>query len=132
MLSSACAHLRHGVSAFCNGIKCLVIPREHRLCRLCGASVETPENALLICPESEALSAARVEFLSHVSVLWPEFSTPMDDTSALPALKALMGEKKVLSGLGGFARKVFLIYDEIELQWPAEYIVRKPVISTST
>lgn len=128
----AVERLRHGDSAFRNGIKRLVAPREHRFCRFCGSGVESPEHALLICPESEALVEARAEFLVHISALWPAFVPPLDDDEALPALKGLLGKKQVLGGLGAFTRRVFHIYEEIELQWPPEYVVRKPALSVVT
>ena len=71
--------------------------------------------------------AARVAFLVQIHRLWPDFTAPVDEEDALPALRALLGREAVLSVLGAFTRKVFQILRAVPLEWPAEFVKRKPV-----
>ena len=120
--------LTHGDSAYHNGIQRLVVPLDERRCRFCADVVETPEHALLTCAGSPTLVAARVAFLVQINRLWPDFTAPVDEEDALPALRSLLGREAVLSVLGAFTHKVFQIFRAVELPWPAEFVKRKPVV----
>ncbi|KZV74322.1 hypothetical protein PENSPDRAFT_682111 [Peniophora sp. CONT] len=123
----ALERFRHGQSAYRNGVMKLKVPRELRVCRFCAVAIESPEHALLICAASEALLAARNNFLVQIAHIWPTFEPPMDDDDALAALRGLQGNTAVLGVLGAFTHKVFLIFDAVELIWPDEFTRYKPV-----
>ena len=77
---------------------------------------------------SPTLVAVRVAFLVQINRLWPDFTAPVDEEDALPALRSLLGREAVLSVLGAFTHEVFQIFRAVELPWPAEFVKRKPVV----
>ena len=82
---------------------------------------------MLACTANETLVNARTQFLEQVKLIWPDFLPPQPSEDVLRALRALLGEKKVLSVTGAFVRKVFDVFNAVELVWPEAYVVQDPV-----
>ena len=110
----------------------LKVDRARRLCRICAASIESPEHALLICAENEALLQYRVDFLTKVVDRKPDFQIPSDEQEARAALRELLDSPESIAELAVFARRVFSIFTAIELVWPLDFVVDVPHRNAST
>jgi hypothetical protein len=94
------------------------IPREHRLCRFCINSVESPEHALLECVASHKLVLLRNEFVEKMRVEMPVFGSVFAPPSTLVCLKVLIANRPTVSLLAKYVHDVLLIFDAHPLYSP--------------
>ncbi|VDC04957.1 unnamed protein product [Peniophora sp. CBMAI 1063] len=107
-----------------NGIKRSKVPRDDRLCRLCGLDVESPEHALLVCKGVPELLRVRDDFAGQVREHCPDLPLRLTSNDALTVLVTLISTPELARYLAAFTRKVFSIFDSYALQWPVAYIER--------
>ncbi|KAF5378897.1 hypothetical protein D9615_006858 [Tricholomella constricta] len=91
------------------------VNREERLCRLCRASVETPEHALLDCTASPELLALRHNFLLQFLADIPHLQSAVEQMTSTDLLKRLIAQRPTISLVAKFAYQVLKLYYDIPI-----------------
>ena len=92
------------------------------MCRMCAVAVESPEHALLLCDGNEELSTRRTQLFALIATRWPEFTAPVDATSAVVALQSLLSQPLVAREFGRYINAVFDIFNAVPLVWPEDLV----------
>ncbi|TRM55765.1 hypothetical protein BD626DRAFT_279380 [Schizophyllum amplum] len=99
----------------------LRVPREHRLCRLCGVAVEDEAHALLACEGSQELLALRTGWYASL----PLRGRGMPHGVQLIMHMSQQREDDRLAQWARYVFRVFAVYETVPLYVPDTYRKRQ-------
>ncbi|KAF8904819.1 hypothetical protein CPB85DRAFT_1190394, partial [Mucidula mucida] len=88
------------------------VPREWRLCRFCGESVEDELHALLTCAGSEALVALRTDFWHDLDERDGGWLQLREQKAGFFILHALLASERFCARFGRYVSEVFVLFEE--------------------
>ena len=91
------------------------VPREWRLCRLCGDGIEEPLHALFLCTNSPTLVNLRAAFFDNCGI----DPSNLQHLTPLGILHQMILDEKLVSKFAKFCYLVLQLYDTFPMLVPA-------------